>query len=120
MDRISLFVGAILLVLGLGFYFGTGMVSGSALAPVVPGLGILICGIVVLQKPGARKHAMHVAMVFAVLGILGGSYPVVKGLTGDFGNAAIESLLMMIFCAVYLGLGIKSFVDARKAGSSES
>ena len=100
----------LLIVLALGFFAVFG--EKTALSPLGPGVPIFICGLAGL-KPGWRKHAMHVAMVFALLGILAPLYPIYSGLTGEWGAAQTESVLMLIICAVYLGLGIKSFIDAR-------
>ena len=56
----------------------------------------------------------------ALLGAIGSLYPVIKmastGATIEFGSPkVITSLLSSLICAVFVGLCIKSFIDARKA-----
>ena len=69
MPKISLVVGILLVVQGVGFYVGTSSRSITALIPAFVGLPILVLGIVAL-KESARKHAMHVAAALAMLGFL--------------------------------------------------
>jgi hypothetical protein len=112
--RNTIIVGILLILLAMGFYLPT--LAKTALSPLGPGVPILICGLIALRGESARKHAMHVAMVFALLGGLASLYPIIALLTGGGRvNAGVESLIMLVICAVYLGLGIKSFKDARKA-----
>jgi uncharacterized membrane protein HdeD (DUF308 family) len=114
MARTSLIVGGLLIVLALVFFLAT--LSGTALSPLAPGIPILVCGVIAMQKETARKHAMHVAMVFALLGILGSGFPILSG-AGEGGrlNAILESLIMALICAFYLGMGVQSFIAARQA-----
>jgi hypothetical protein len=114
MARTSLIIGGLLILLALAFYVAT--LSGTALSPLGPGVPILVCGIIAMKKPAATKHAMHVAMVFALLGIIGSAFPIISG-AGEGGrlNAILESLIMTVICALYLGMGIQSFVEARRA-----
>jgi len=114
MARISYIIGIALIALALGFYLAT--LSGTALSPLLPGIPILICGVIAQRGEQARKHAIHAALVFALLGVLAPLYPIYKGIaSGAIDGSVIESLLMLILCGVYLALGIKSFVDARQA-----
>ena len=117
MLRNSFITAAVLIVLALGFYLNTG--EKTALSPLGPGVLILISALVAAKWPNAHKHAMHAAMAFALLGILAPLYPIVSDLAqGAFSKSAIESLIMLVVCAGYLALGVKSFIDARKAQSS--
>jgi hypothetical protein len=44
----------------------------------------------------------------------------VKGLANaTVDGSVIESLLMLVICAVYLAMDIKSFIDARKAQQAQ-
>jgi hypothetical protein len=116
MARTTLMVAGLLIVLGVGFYFGTGMVSVTALIPAAVGLLMGICGLVAL-KPGARKHAMHVAVLVALLGAVAVGGRLVKGLGGAAPAAVvIEQVLMLILCVGYVAMGIRSFVAARRRG----
>lgn len=118
MTRTSLLASGLLIVLALGFFAAAGGAK-TALAPLLPGVGILVCAGIALKKEAARKHAMHVAMIFALLGIIGGWAPLVMA-AGEGGrlNAIIESLVMIIICSLYLGMGVQSFIEARKASQA--
>ena len=62
--------GLILIVLGLASYFLTGRVSVTALIPAFFGAVFVILALVA-RSESARKHAMHAAVAFGLLGFLG-------------------------------------------------
>jgi hypothetical protein len=72
MARWTLLYAGALLLLGLGAYFWTGAESVTALIPAILGIPILICGLVVL-KAGKPKVPLYVALVFGLLGVVGGA-----------------------------------------------
>jgi len=116
-SKITIAVGAILIALGLIGYLGTGMVSWTALIPAFFGLPLLILGILALQE-GRRKNAMHAAVAIGLLGFLGGAFSFVRPLLsgGEMKPmAATMQGLMALTCAAFVGLGVKSFIDARRA-----
>lgn len=117
MAKITIFVGALLIVLGLIGYFGTGMVSWTALIPAFFGLPLLVLAVLALQE-GWRKHAMHAAVVIGLVGFLGGAFSFVRPLVsgGELKPmASTMQALMALICAVFVGMGVKSFIDARRA-----
>ena len=117
MSKITIAVGAVLIVLGLIGYFGTSMVSWTALIPAFFGLPLVILGVLALQE-GWRKHAMHAAVVVGLIGFLGGAFSFVRPLLSGSEMkpmAAAMQALMALTCAVFVGLGVKSFIDARRA-----
>ena len=70
----------------------------------------------VARSEAARKHAMHVAMVVALVGIAGTASRCCSALTAGFTRpAALAQLVTVLLLAWYLGKGIKSFRDARRA-----
>jgi hypothetical protein len=120
MPLITLGYGLILIALGVGGYFMSGGVSMTALIPAFFGLPLAILGLVA-RKPGARKHAMHVAAVLALLGF-GGSFPgLLKLFTllsgGEVARpaAVYAQSVMAVLSAIFLVLCIRSFIAARKA-----
>ena len=118
MARFTLMVGVILVVLGVGAYFGTGRTSFTALIPSVFGVLLAIFG-AMAQNPERRKMAMHIAMVVAVLGILGtvgGLVAFVRSLTGGdpAGIAVVSRTLMAMVLIVYLVMGVRTFIAARR------
>jgi uncharacterized membrane protein len=116
-SKITIAVGTFLVILGLIGYLGTGMVSWTALIPALFGLPLIIVGVLALQE-GWRKHAMHAAVVIGLVGFLGGAFSFMRPLLsgGEMKPmAATMQALMALTCAAFVGLCVKSFVDARVA-----
>lgn len=113
--KITLGFGAALILLALAFFGVTG--STTALIPVGVGLPIALCGVIAF-KDGARKHAVHVALVFALLGVLATLGMVPRIVSGEAPTAAaIEIVLMGVISAGFIAFGVRSFINARKAHS---
>lgn len=121
----TMLTAVLLIVIGVMGYANaepnaeTGKVSPTALIPAFFGLAIGILGGLALQD-SLRKHAMHLAAVLGLLGVVGGFMPLIrqnsKGLPFDpLAPAALSGLLMSVVCAVFVGLCVKSFIDAKKA-----
>lgn len=108
-------VGAVLIALGVIAYVVTGFASATALFPSLLGLVLLILGLVA-RRASTHQHAIHAALVVALLGALGSLQPI--GGLADAEPAAITSLLTILVCAAYVALGVRSFVAARKARES--
>jgi len=119
MAMLTILLGAALVLLGVGGYLLTGMVSWTALIPAIFGVPFLVLGLLA-GKPTARKHAMHGAAGLSLLGLAGGVMGVPKLVTllggGEVARpaAAISQSIMALLCAVFLALCVKSFVDARR------
>jgi hypothetical protein len=109
-------VGFLLVLLGVVGYVGTGMASFTALIPALVGALFLILAMVA-RSPQARRHVMHAAVALALLLVLG----VVPRIVGavNAGEAARPAVLAQMAMAaillVYVLLGVKSFIDARRA-----
>ncbi|MEX0994417.1 MAG: hypothetical protein WD599_02750, partial [Balneolaceae bacterium] len=119
-------IGSILILLGLVSYFGTGMESVTALIPSFFGLVFVGLGIFAGRNEGMRKHAMHAALLLALIG-LAGSFGGLTQLLGSLGGGAIDrpaaatsQSLMAILCIYFIIMGVKSFIDARKQGEPAS
>ena len=117
MSKITIAVGAILILLGLLGYFGANMVSWTALIPAFFGLPLAILGALAIQE-NFRKHAMHAAVIVGLLGFVGGAFSFFRPLLSGSDlkpMAATMQALMALTCAVFVALCVKSFVDARIA-----
>jgi uncharacterized membrane protein len=117
MSKITIAIGLALVALGLGFYFGTGRASMTALIPAFVGLPVFILGCVACcGGEGARKHAAHFAVMITLIGALGG---LVMGLLrmGKEGKETVvaATLSMAGICIVHVIFSIRSFIAARKA-----
>lgn len=105
-------VGLLLAVIGIGSYIGTGRTSVTALIPAFFGAAFLLLAYVA-RNEAARKHAMHVAMVVALVGIAGTASRLIGA--EDFTRpATLAQIVTVLLLGWYLGKGIKSFRDARR------
>ena len=119
MPRIVIVFGLLLILLALLGYFVLAdptARSATALIPAVAGLPILVAGLVA-TRPGARKHAMHVAMLFALLGAAAPWMRLAKSFREgfEFNEKTGVQLTMSLLCLVLLVLGIRSFITARRS-----
>jgi hypothetical protein len=112
-------LGVSLIVVGLAGYFLTGAVSLTALIPAGFGFVLAVSGLIARDER-KRKHAMHAAVVVALLGFLGS----VRGLLqiGDVfdGTAArpaavVAQTIMAVLTLGYIVMAVRSFVRARRA-----
>ncbi|WP_428388571.1 hypothetical protein [Mucisphaera sp.] len=94
--------------------------SITALIPAFIGAPILLAGLAGMNEPW-RKHAMHAAMLFALLGTLGGlgmglpKLPDLLAGDAERPKAIIVQLSMGVPCLLLMIVGIRSFIAARKA-----
>jgi len=114
--------GAVLIVIGVVGYAITAGASFTALLPAVLGLPILGLGVWAGDQ-ARRRTAIHVALGFALLGFLGTLMNVVQlpaVLSGGEvarPTAVVVSSITALVCAIYLALGVRSFLSARRSGS---
>jgi hypothetical protein len=101
---ITIVFGAVLVLLGLGGYFGSDTQSMTALIPAFFGVPLALLGLLAL-KDSLRKHAMHLAAMVGLLGFLGAAGSLINKLQA----------LMAIVCAVFVGLCVRSFIQARRS-----
>ena len=120
----TLITALLLIVVGVVSYAnGTpgedGKVSPTALIPAFFGAVLAVCGLLAFN-PKFRKHAMHGAAMVGLLGAVGGFMPLIRqyNKTGEFDPtkpSAIAGELMILICAVFVGLCVNSFIQVRKA-----
>lgn len=113
MTNVTRAVGAILIAVGIIAYVATGAASVTALAPAFVGVAILLFG-VFASREKLHHHMIHGALGVAVLGLLGSLPMVVELATGDAGAAQVTSTVTAVVCAVYITLGVRSFIAARR------
>ena len=115
--------GVVLILLGLGGYFGTGRVSLTALIPAAFGLLLAVFG-AMARDDKKRKMAMHIAVTVGLLGFLGTVPGLLKiGALLSGGEVArpaavVSQSIMAVLMAVYVAMCVKSFIDARKKRAS--
>ena len=118
MSKISLGFGVILILLGLGFFVGTGSTAKTALIPAFLGCGIAVSGALAM-KPSLRPIFAHLALVLGALGVLAGIGMGAKtGLQKGLTSSAIEQLLMDGSPEVEVNGEPSSAARRRRSGSS--
>jgi hypothetical protein len=123
MPYITMTLGSLLLLVGIGFYVGTGATSITALIPAFLGVPIEIAGLLALREAW-RKHAMHAAVLIALLGFLG-SAPGLLQLPALLSGAEVArpaavfaQSITALLCLVFVALAVNSFIQARRSTSS--
>jgi hypothetical protein len=86
--------------------------SWTALIPAIEGVLLLACGAVALS-PKLLKHAMHLAAVIGVLGFIGALQTIIK--RKPSGLALVDMAGMALLSAIFVGLCVWSFIQARRA-----
>lgn len=125
MAKVSLLFAAVLIVLGLAGFFGTGSVHYTALIPTWFGLGLAVFGWLAMSPDEKkRKLFMHINVTIGLLGFLGAAqralyaYGHARAAGVDPNWIALGSqLAMAVLLLVYVLLCVKSFIDARRAGT---
>lgn len=108
-------VGILLILVGVASYILTGRTSVTALIPAFFGAAFVIMALVASRETW-RPHAMHAAVALGLIGCLGSlarALPAVAN--GQLTRPAVlAQLLTALILAVYVALGVRSFIDARR------
>lgn len=118
MPRLTTITGALLVLTGVVAFIVTSASSVTALIPAfVAGL-LLICA-ALAGREALRRHAIHAALVVALLGALGSLMNVAKigqlfAGTAERPAAIIVSVILFVVCVVYVAIGVRSFIAARR------
>jgi Na+-transporting methylmalonyl-CoA/oxaloacetate decarboxylase gamma subunit len=125
MPAITIVCGVLLVGVGAAGYLMQDAENRSATALIPAGVGIVLLLLGWLAyKDNVRKHAMHLAAALGLLGVLAGLGRLLpKAFKGELsmGLATVCILLMVLICAVFVGLCVNSFVQSRRRRSqSES
>ena len=110
------------LVLGVAGFVLTGSTHKTALIPCVFGVLFLIFGLLA-RKDNLRKHAMHAAVLIALLALLGTAkalayLPDLFRGTSEKPAAVITQSLNAGLSILYIFLAVRFFIQARRARSS--
>lgn len=117
----TIICGALLVLVGIVGY-GTSEVQPppkTALIPAFLGAALIACGALAF-KDNLRKHAMHLAAVIGLVGVIGGFMPLIRQIknTGDFDptkKSAVAGELTILVSAVFVAMCVLSFIKAKKA-----
>ncbi|NDA09616.1 MAG: hypothetical protein EBZ05_01395 [Verrucomicrobia bacterium] len=122
MPAITLGFSVAYIVLGLAAFFLTGATHQTALIPAY--IGLLLSLLAWLgQKENLRKHVMHAAMLIGLLALFGTvrsllKLPAAFDGTAERPAAIYAQAATALLSVAYLGLGVRSFIQARRSRSS--
>jgi hypothetical protein len=122
MPRITVIFSLIYIALGVGGYFLTGGVHKTALIPAAIGVILLVLGLLG-SKEKLRMHVMHAALLIGLLALLGTASSLLKLPAAIDGTAARPGAVFAqaataVLSVIYLGVGVRSFIAARRARSA--
>jgi hypothetical protein len=108
-------VGLVLIALGVFSYVATGRTSITAMIPAFFGAVFVLLALAA-RAESARKHVMHAAVAIGLLGLIATLARLGPALAaGGLGRPAVlAQLVMALILGVYVALGVKSFMDARR------
>lgn len=126
MSRNAFIFGSLLVALGVVAFLLAGATARAitALIPAFIGLILVLLSAIARKSHAANKHAMHVAALLSLIGTLGGFGMGIPKLIRHFGGdesvalrAPIVQVTMGLLCVIFLVLCIRSFINARRAGT---
>lgn len=116
MPRITVGLGGILILLGVLAYIATSFASWTALIPAILGAVLVVSGLIGYKN---AKIGIHLALLFAVLGVVGTSMNVMElgelfAGEAERPAAVVVSSITFVLLIVYIIVGVRSFIQARR------
>jgi uncharacterized membrane protein HdeD (DUF308 family) len=112
--RVTIVFGVLLIVLGVIPFAMSG--AKTALIPAYVGVVLAVLGAVAINR-GARKHAMHAAVIVGLLGFLAAAGRLGSSMSSGKAPSALGATslgLMALLTLVFVVLCVRSFVQARR------
>ena len=113
MPLLTLVTGGLLIAVGLLIGLTSDSSSLTRFIPAFIGLPILIAGMVSVSGT-FRKHAIHAALLIALLGVLGAGARIPAVFSDGTPAALTAHVLLVLICGAYIALGVRSFIRARR------
>jgi len=130
MAKVTLVFAALLIVLGLAGYLGTGSLHPTALIPTWFGVVLGIFGFLAIgPNKSRRKLFMHINVTIGLLGFLGAAVEIVRSFVSVMNLKAVISgsqpapingialgskIIMACLLLIYVMLCVRSFIAARR------
>jgi drug/metabolite transporter (DMT)-like permease len=117
MGPLTVVFGLVFIVIGAVGYFFSESQSPTALIPAGFGVAFVVLGLLA-RNDKLRMHVMHLAALLGLVAFVGGAVMVVRALAaGEIARplAFTMQVLMALAAAIFVGLCVKSFIDARRA-----
>jgi len=119
MAKVTLVFAALLILLGLVGYLGTGSQHPTALIPAWFGLPLAIFGALAISpNEGRRKLFMHINVTIGLLGFLGSVGEIIRSFASGKPLDAIamaSKFTLAGLLLIYVILCVRSFIAARRA-----
>jgi hypothetical protein len=118
MPSTAIWFGRILVLIGIvGYAWGyfNPPLSYTSLIPAGFGVVLMLLGHLSVMVESMRKHLMHIAVIFGLLGFLaalGGLFR--KGLPETLSPGVISQIAMALACLAFVVLCVRSFMAARR------
>jgi hypothetical protein len=120
MPAVSIAFGAVLVALGVLFYFPEKS-AATALIPAYFGLALIVLGLLA-YKDSLRKHVMHLAAMVGLIGFVVPLARIASALGAFFGGEVLEhtsairaQAIMAVISLAFTLLCVNSFIEARRA-----
>mgnify|MGYP003573903115 FL=1 len=126
MPKVTQGFGLLLIILGVAAYGLSGAQSVTALIPAFFGAPLLATGLLAARQDSRRALWMHIAAALMTVGLLGTVRGAISFVGMVAGNdvarpaAVIVQTIMAVICAVFVGLAVRSFVNARRAEAAQA
>ncbi len=121
MPIVTYIIAALLIGVGIVSFVTTGKEHYTSLIPCALGALLIVCAVIAGRGGKMLKHGMHAAAMLALIGFVG----TVRGLSRLPALLEGQAVLLpeavpgksatAILCAIFLGICIASFIQARKA-----
>lgn len=107
--------GTLLAILGIVLYQLADPKSFTALIPSGFGILLVLMGRLAGMSDKARMHAMHGAALIGLIGLIGGIVMAIRLDPNERPVGFWGNVIMAALSGIFVGLCVKSFIDARKA-----
>ena len=120
MAKLTIWFGALLAAVSLGFWIGMGRVETAPLHPAGIGVLLIICGFfATAENPKKRMLWMHIAVTLGLIGFLATGIRAViqlsKGTAMSINPMGFEErVVIALICLIYVALCVRSFIAARR------
>jgi hypothetical protein len=113
MGPVTIIFGMVLTFLGLRGWVGDETSRPWGATPLFVGVPLLLLGVLALSAR-LRMHAMHLAAMAGLVGIVLGAWGLMRGGGAAAGVATSTQAIMTVLCAAFVGLCVSSFIRARR------
>ena len=119
MPKLTVFVSAILILLGVGTWITSAQKSLTALIPSLFGGTLSFTGLAAF-KDNWREHALHDAAMISLVGALGAMSRALPNISDSrLRLATISQVMMSLGLILYLVFRIRSFIAVQRSNGAE-